>query len=173
MDDSDPKAREELLKKFDGKKEADVDAFVANTRKSATKYKPSLIPPAAPTITAEQYFNPAQTQYVHLNRPLSAQTSTRNLKATLWMSNSFPLFVEQLFPLMEIMSPSNEHFARLRDFIDLKLPRGFPIKIEIPLFGILTARITFQNYRVDQSFDDSIFAVPEGFKADEIRFFDN
>ncbi|OPJ74089.1 hypothetical protein AV530_013464 [Patagioenas fasciata monilis] len=43
------------------------------------------------------------------------------------------------------MAISNAHFAKLRDFITLKLPPGFPVKIEIPLFHVLNARITFSN----------------------------
>lgn len=179
LDDDNPKAREELLRKLDGKKEDDVNTFVQNARKNAIKFKPSLKPPEPTTVKEDVYFNPPGVKegttapYLHLGRPMTVSNSARKMRATLWMSNSFPLFVEQLFPLMEIMSPSNEHFAHLRDFIDLKLPRGFPIKIEIPLFGILTARVTFQSYRIDNSFEQSLFEVPEGFNQGEIKFFNN
>lgn len=43
------------------------------------------------------------------------------------------------------MAVSNALFAKLRDFITLRLPPGFPVKIEIPIFHILNARITFGN----------------------------
>uniref|UniRef100_A0A493TRI0 Ankyrin repeat domain-containing protein n=1 Tax=Anas platyrhynchos platyrhynchos TaxID=8840 RepID=A0A493TRI0_ANAPP len=43
------------------------------------------------------------------------------------------------------MAISNALFAKLRDFITLRLPPGFPVKIEIPIFHILNARITFGN----------------------------
>ncbi|KAG7281446.1 hypothetical protein CRUP_029895 [Coryphaenoides rupestris] len=36
-------------------------------------------------------------------------------------------------------------FAKLRDFITLRLPPGFPVKIEIPIYHILNARVTFSN----------------------------
>lgn len=41
------------------------------------------------------------------------------------------------------MAVNNAHFARLKNFIQLQLPAGFPVKIEIPLFHIVSARITF------------------------------
>jgi len=70
-----------------------------------------------------------EAPYIHVGRPIVQKEVTQSIKATLWMSTSFPLFVEQLFPILTIMSPTNEHFARLKEFIELKLPRGFPIKI--------------------------------------------
>lgn len=32
-------------------------------------------------------------------------------------------------PIIDLMAISNAHFAKLRDFITLKLPPGFPVKI--------------------------------------------
>lgn len=43
------------------------------------------------------------------------------------------------------MAVNNAHFARLKNFIQLQLPAGFPIKIEIPLFHVVSARITFSS----------------------------
>lgn len=95
-------------------------------------------------------------------------------KATLWLCEQHPLsLAEQVTPIIDLMAISNAHFAKLRDFITLKLPPGFPVKIgevgaarlgaaggagptrhgaadppvppEIPLFHVLNARITFSN----------------------------
>lgn len=43
------------------------------------------------------------------------------------------------------MAISSSHFSKLRNFITLQLPSGFPVKIEIPLFHIVNAKITFGN----------------------------
>ncbi|NXS47993.1 AN13A protein, partial [Balaeniceps rex] len=67
-------------------------------------------------------------------------------KATLGMSEEFPLsLMEQVTPIIDLMARTSAHFARLRDFITLEFPPGFPVKIEIPLFHVLNARITFEN----------------------------
>jgi len=36
---------------------------------------------------------------------------------------------EQVLPIIKLLAISNSHFAKLRDFIALHLPSGFPVKI--------------------------------------------
>lgn len=51
-------------------------------------------------------------------------------KAMLWMCEEFPLsLVEQVIPIIDLMARTSAHFARLRDFIKLEFPPGFPVKI--------------------------------------------
>ncbi|KAB0388998.1 hypothetical protein E2I00_010530, partial [Balaenoptera physalus] len=90
--------------------------------------------------------------YSATNVELVTRTRTEHLsdqdkfKATLWLSEEHPLSLgDQVMPIIDLMAISNAHFAKLRDFINLRLPPGFPVKIEIPLFHVLNARITFSN----------------------------
>ena len=48
-------------------------------------------------------------------------------------------------PIVDLMAISNTHFQKLKDFITCSFPAGFPVKIEIPLFHVLNARVTFGN----------------------------
>ncbi|KAA0185122.1 hypothetical protein HAZT_HAZT001768 [Hyalella azteca] len=67
-------------------------------------------------------------------------------KAVLWLAEEYPLRLqEQVMPIVDLMALSSTHFAKLQHFIQMQLPSGFPVKIEIPLFHVLTARITFGN----------------------------
>lgn len=68
--------------------------------------------------------------------------------------------------------------SKLKDFITMQLPAGFPIKVEIPLYHVLNACITFGNVfamttpvknvstikedddRITCIVDDSCFRVP-------------
>ena len=43
------------------------------------------------------------------------------------------------------MALNNSHFKKLKEFITLQLPSGFPVKIEIPLYRVITAKVTFGN----------------------------
>ncbi|KAK1804314.1 hypothetical protein P4O66_020323, partial [Electrophorus voltai] len=104
--------------------------------------------PHNPTaITAEEYFDPDfNLNGRDIGRPVELTSKVQRFKATLWLSEAHPLsLAEQVTPIIDLMAISNAHFAKLRDFITLRLPPGFPIKIEIPLFHVLNARVTFSN----------------------------
>ncbi len=46
------------------------------------------------------------------------------------MSEEHPLsLVEQVTPIIDLMARTSTHFARLKDFINLRFPPGFPVKI--------------------------------------------
>ncbi|XP_033828647.1 ankyrin repeat domain-containing protein 13A [Periophthalmus magnuspinnatus] len=98
-------------------------------------------------ITPEEYFNPEfDLENRDIGRPIELSIRTQKFKGTLWMSEEHPLsLVEQVTPIIDLMARTSSHFARLRDFVTLKFPPGFPVKIEIPLFHVLNARITFGN----------------------------
>uniref|UniRef100_A0A663F977 Ankyrin repeat domain 13B n=1 Tax=Aquila chrysaetos chrysaetos TaxID=223781 RepID=A0A663F977_AQUCH len=103
---------------------------------------------ANPTaITPEEYFNPNfELGNRDMGRPMELTTKTQKFKAKLWLCEDHPLSLcEQVAPIIDLMAISNALFAKLRDFITLRLPPGFPVKIEIPLFHVLNARITFGN----------------------------
>ncbi|XP_062448293.1 ankyrin repeat domain-containing protein 13B isoform X5 [Rhea pennata] len=98
-------------------------------------------------ITPEEYFNPNfELGNRDMGRPMELTTKTQKFKAKLWLCEDHPLSLcEQVAPIIDLMAISNALFAKLRDFITLRLPPGFPVKIEIPIFHILNARITFGN----------------------------
>uniref|UniRef100_A0A8C6QV02 Ankyrin repeat domain 13a n=1 Tax=Nannospalax galili TaxID=1026970 RepID=A0A8C6QV02_NANGA len=98
-------------------------------------------------ITPDEYFDEAfDLKDRDIGRPKELTIRTQKFKATLWMCEEFPLSLEeQVIPIIDLMARTSAHFARLRDFIKLEFPPGFPVKIEIPLFHVLNARITFGN----------------------------
>ncbi|XP_054649765.1 ankyrin repeat domain-containing protein 13B [Dunckerocampus dactyliophorus] len=106
---------------------------------------PAVTNPSA--LTAEEYFNPGPSPTLRdIGHPCQLTTKTQRFKAKLWLCESHPLsLAEQVAPIIDLMAISNALFAKLRDFITLRLPPGFPVKIEIPLYHILNARITFSN----------------------------
>ncbi|XP_054008910.1 ankyrin repeat domain-containing protein 13D isoform X1 [Hylaeus anthracinus] len=133
-------------------------------------------------ITAEEYFDPdVDLNGRDIGRPKEVNTKIQKFKATLWLSEEYPLsFQEQIMPIVDLMAISSSHFAKLKDFIQMQLPAGFPVKIEIPLFHILNARITFGNiFGMDQEVphvghlletnrmtclvDDTCFDAPMGY----------
>jgi len=85
-------------------------------------------------------------------------------------------------PIVDLLAISNTHFQKLKDFIHMQLPSGFPVKIEIPLFHVINARITFSNIqaldipvqgvtniqeesgRFSVAIDDAAFSVPRSYE---------
>uniref|UniRef100_A0A8C2ZLD5 Ankyrin repeat domain 13D n=1 Tax=Cyclopterus lumpus TaxID=8103 RepID=A0A8C2ZLD5_CYCLU len=122
--------------------------------------------PHNPTaITADEYFNPEfNLNSRDIGRPVELSSKVQRFKATLWLSESHPLsLAEQVTPIIDLMAISNAHFAKLRDFITLRLPPGFPVKIEIPLFHVLNARVTFSNLcGCDEPVSSVTVHTPEG-----------
>ncbi|XP_060803237.1 ankyrin repeat domain-containing protein 13D [Amyelois transitella] len=118
-----------------------------------------------------------------VGRPREVATKLQKFKATLWLCEDYPLELqEQIMPILDLMAAiSSPHFAKLKDFIQMQLPAGFPVKIEIPLFHVLNARITFGNIfatetpvahvecihegnRLSCVVDDACFSVGRGYR---------
>ncbi|KAF6025635.1 ANKRD13D [Bugula neritina] len=98
-------------------------------------------------ITPEEYFDAAlDLEGKDVGRPRELSTKTQKFKASISMAEGFPLTLqEQVLPIIDLMAATNAHFGKLKEFITLQLPAGFPVKIEIPIFHILNAKITFGN----------------------------
>lgn len=119
-------------------------------------------------ITPDEYFNEEfDLRDRDIGRPKELTIRTQKFKATLWMCEEFPLsLVEQVIPIIDLMARTSTHFARLRDFIKLEFPPGFPVKIEIPLFHVLNARITFGNVNGCSTAEETVSQNVEGTQAD-------
>ena len=82
--------------------------------------------------------------------------------ATVCMAEDFPLTVEHhLAPFIDLLGSAYPQFAKFRDFLS-SLPPGFPVKGEVPLYHIVTARASLQNHRAltTEDCDDAHFQVP-------------
>uniref|UniRef100_A0A3Q1ENK3 Ankyrin repeat domain 13C n=1 Tax=Acanthochromis polyacanthus TaxID=80966 RepID=A0A3Q1ENK3_9TELE len=128
----------------------------------------SLTPPAPNTISWEEYITADNGRAPHLGRELVCKESKKNFKATIAMSQDFPLGIESLLNVLEVIAPF-KHFNKLREFVQMKLPPGFPVKLDIPVFPTITATVTFQEFRYDE-FDALIFTIPNDYKEDPSRF---
>lgn len=85
------------------------------------------------------------------------------------MSQNFPLTVNSLLNVLEVIAPF-KHFNKLREFVQMKLPPGFPVKIDIPILPTVTARITFQDFEFRDNIDDALFEIPSNYSEDRNRF---
>ncbi|KAJ3107265.1 hypothetical protein HDU96_007954 [Phlyctochytrium bullatum] len=88
-------------------------------------------------------------------------------------SSAFPIKLSTLVPVLDLLGmSSNQHVRSLREFFNVQLPPGFPVKMEIPLNMLpLSAVITFQNIDVNREMEQSFFNIPgkkEGYRAGEV-----
>ena len=110
------------------------------------KRKESLTPPPKRDVTWSEYIQSPAGQHPVLGRASKCKESSRAFKATVAMSEDFPLTVEMLLNVLEVIAPQFKHFQKLRDFIEMKLPPGFPVKVDIPVLPTVSARVTFHDF---------------------------
>lgn len=91
--------------------------------------------------------DPFALPYLHLGRPLQMVVRKKTVNVNFFMAPDFPLQLSHLIPILNLVAPGSERMSKLINFMSMELPPGFPIKIEIPIFIILDARVTFRNYK--------------------------
>uniref|UniRef100_A0A182UK95 Ankyrin repeat domain-containing protein n=1 Tax=Anopheles melas TaxID=34690 RepID=A0A182UK95_9DIPT len=128
----------------------------------------SLQPPPNCEVTWQDYVSAEPGQYPNLGRELVYKESSKNFKATVAMSKDFPLSVDMLLNVLEVIAPF-KHFSKLREFVTLKLPSGFPVKIDIPILPTVSAKITFQKFEFRDDISPDLFVIPEDYKEDTMR----
>ena len=121
---------------------------------------PIPCPPKRPSWV--EYISAAAGEAPVLGRPHKIKSNSKMFKAKIAMSQEFPLSVDSLIKLLEIIAPF-EQLKKLRDFVKTKLPSGFPVKIEIPMLPTVTAKIMFQEFKFTNDIPDEYFDVPAGY----------
>ncbi|XP_035698756.1 ankyrin repeat domain-containing protein 13C-like [Branchiostoma floridae] len=145
--------------------------FVENSCDQPCVRRESIQPPPPSPVSWDEYVTAPSGRWPHLGRPMVIKETRKSLKATVAMSEEFPIRLDRLLDVLEIIAPF-KHFLKLREFVQLKLPSGFPVKIEIPVLPTITAKITFQDFQARDSdfYPESFFLIPNNFKEDPNRF---
>lgn len=128
----------------------------------------SLNPPPDADISWEEYLEAPVGESPPLGRSLVYKESSKSFKATVAMSMDFPLTVDMLLNVLEVTAPF-KHFSKLRQFVLMKLPPGFPVKIDIPILPTVTAKITFQEFAFRNDISSELFQVPLDYFEDPMR----
>jgi len=129
-------------------------------------------------LSAEEYFSLEKSSIKDVGRPVKMSSKSHNVQLNMWIvdEEEYPLDLKsQIRPLIEIAAISNPHFTRLKLFFDDLLPPGVPIKTEIPLFNLITARCTVEKALKLTDADkqnsslvpENCFEIPDGFEAIE------
>lgn len=171
------KRREHLSKEDVQKNKAALESISKGSiqwlqqQEHLTRERGSLLPPPKPDLTWEEYIDSpidSESKGMHLGRPVILKQDKKALKASIWMTEDFPVKVEILLSILEVMAPF-KHFSKLKDFINMKIPPGFPVKVEIPVLPTISATVTFQSYK-EESHDSEMFQIPDSYYEDSAHF---
>lgn len=150
--------QEELAKKVERGdiQENDIDE---ETKESEIQ---SLPPPPPISVTWDQYIGAPEGEPPHIGRPMDMKIERKYYRAAACMAEACPIELKQLLDILEVITPY-KHFHKLRQFCSLRLPPGFPVKLDIPVYPTVTATITLQKY-VPKTHPTSVFLVPRDYK---------
>ncbi|KAK7605066.1 hypothetical protein V9T40_006252 [Parthenolecanium corni] len=135
-----------------------------NSKKTHEKIEP------VPTcqVTWEQYIGSEPGKHPTLARPILIKEQLISVKTTIGMSKELPLPVNQFVKILEVLAPFKQ-FNKLREFMSMKLPEGFPVKLDIPLIATISATVTFPEFHYcsqseEEPFPEDLFEVPKEYK---------
>ena len=117
-------------------------------------------------LTALEYFQLDQNSKIDVGRPVVASVKNRDVKVNMWLSDENPVDIKsQLLPLLDLVSLENQHLNKIKEYLSLNLPSGGLMKIEIPLFNLITATVTCRNIKTgpDLEFPDDCFVLPNDY----------
>ncbi|XP_048584372.1 ankyrin repeat domain-containing protein 13C [Nematostella vectensis] len=134
-----------------------------------TTRRESLKPPPKPELTWSEYLRYDIDELPHMGRAQVLKEDRKPVKAYVAMSQEFPLSIDLVLKVLEVIAPF-KHFSKLKEFVAMKLPPGFPVRFEIPVFPTITAKITFQDFNKCEKIPASMFFIPRDYKEDPNRF---
>lgn len=129
-------------------------------------HRESLPPPPPTNVTWDEYMNADPPgNFPTLGREQVCKIVKRAFKASVAMSKEFPITKDEFLDLLSVIPL--KHFKKLKEFIEGRLPSGFPVRVDVPIFPFLTARITFEDFAfIDGPIDESLFSVPSDYEED-------
>ncbi|KAL3994333.1 GPCR-chaperone family protein [Acanthocheilonema viteae] len=133
------------------------------------QHRKSLPPPRKVTTTWEEYINAAAGLAPSLGRTHVLKQNTKKFKALIAMAEDFPLSIDVLLDIFEIVAPF-KHFDKLRCFCKMRLPPGFPVRVEIPILPTISAKVTFQKFMFRNDLTSKMFKIPKSYREDANRF---
>jgi len=148
----------------------DSSSSSLTTSDEPIKRRGSLPPPPPNSLSWAEYLDTTSVgKLVSLGRPVMCKEASKTFRASVGMSRTFPLSKEMLLDVLEVVAPV-KHFAKLREFVEMKLPPGFPVKIDIPILPTITTRVSFQEFQFREDIPDNLFQIPKDYTENPNRF---
>ncbi|XP_027364476.1 ankyrin repeat domain-containing protein 13B-like [Abrus precatorius] len=79
----------------------------------------------------------------------------KGMMPVLWLSHDFPLKIEELLPMLDILAEKVKAIKRLRELLTTTLPKEtFPVKVAIPVVSTVRVLVTFTRFEELQQVDE-------------------
>jgi len=141
-------------------------------------------------ISEEDYFDPSNTEKIHLGRIMNVTENTKKSKyIKLWMSqkDEFPISFSHLGPVFDyinrvlfdcVIEQNNSNddnktiFYKNNEFFNhLYNERRFPLKIDFPIYPTIKMVMKTLECSVDpEKVPDEIFKIPSDYVEDDVLF---
>lgn len=164
----DKQQHEQMKKKFEA---GDLTSKDLELSDEVVELRESLPPPTPTPITWDEYICSYKTaekrRSVHPGRSLEYKEERKIYKASTAIAESSLLDISKLLDILEVIAPY-KHFQKLRDFVSLKLlpEKGFPVKLNVPIFPTVTAVVTLEKFEPRQTSAEK-FLIPRDYKKFE------
>lgn len=131
----------------------------------------SLPPPDRPKLTFDEYAAMAGGALKggpmppHLGRTMRIKSSVKHVKGMVWMcdADAWPLSTNVMLKLLTVLAPAGEHLKKVEAFLRTTMPPGFPLKLDVPVFPTVSARVTSSGCRPGEV-DAALYEIPEGYE---------
>ena len=90
-----------------------------------------------------------ENEKMNLSQKKLLKNYTKNIVATIYMCEKFPINLDHLFPVLDILANVSPHINRLKSFLERTISfnkSNFPIKACIPIFFSVNAIISLRGF---------------------------
>ncbi|GAB5354463.1 hypothetical protein AAMO2058_000120900 [Amorphochlora amoebiformis] len=129
---------------------------------------PSIEPPLEITNEKKLAYQEAERsgrEYVWLGRNRVMERSSTKINPEVHMCDDFPITTPMLITLLDLVAPHHPNIDKLRKFLSVDMPEGFPIKFSMPVLPTISAHITFEDCKLgSDNVPSELFELPAGYK---------
>nr|CAB3221745.1 ankyrin repeat domain-containing protein 13C-like [Phallusia mammillata] len=143
-----------------------TEKFLEESVDEEPERRKSLPAPEGQKMSWDQYHKSLAASNPCLGRYPREKINQKQFDPVVGLSADFPVRLEDLLPILEALGPKGKMFSKLKDFIKLRLPPGFPVRVDLPIFPAVKATVSFTQFQFSDALSDSMFDVPRSYKED-------
>jgi len=147
-----------------------TDVGVNGESSSSSSSSPSTTVSTRNDKQKQKQLKKAREQAIEaLSRRRIVESNTREVKPEIHMCDDFPITKNMVVTLLDLVAPHHPNISKLRNFLTVKMPEGFPIKLTLPVFPTISADVTFAECDIGtEMVPQSMFELPDEYRRVEL-----